>query len=130
MFWAGTLQSNFLFRTEGSSWLGEKASLWRRSKRGSGENGAGNRRAMRISNSWGEATWELSGDMPREQRNRGALGTINYPKIVKNKNQSKVESLVDASIMRTERGVQFTCTVNHEGVPMSMVEDADGTGVL
>ena len=85
---------------------------------------------MRISNSWGEATWELSGDMPREQRNRGALGTINYPKIVKNKNQSKVESLVDASIMRTERGVQFTCTVNHEGVPMSMVVDADGTGVL
>ena len=60
------VQSEFLFRKEESSWVGEKTNPWRRSKRGSGENGAGYRRAMIISNSWGEAAWELSGDMPGE----------------------------------------------------------------
>ena len=60
------VQSAFRFRTEGSSWLGETQKQTRGGAVGSGENEAGNRRAMRIPNSWGEATWELSGGMPRE----------------------------------------------------------------
>ena len=42
------------------------------SKRDSDENVAGNRRAMRRSNSWGEATWKSSSDLPRECLSRGA----------------------------------------------------------
>ena len=42
------------------------------SKRGSDEKVAINRRAMRRSNSWKEATWKLSSDLPRECLSRGA----------------------------------------------------------
>ena len=48
----------------------DKAELF--SRRGSDENVAGNRRAMRRSNSRGEATWKLSSDLPRECLSRGA----------------------------------------------------------
>ena len=76
------------------------------SKRGSDENVAGNRRAMRRSNSWGEATWELSSDpAKRVFESRGAEPPTSYPKnCQKHGPNQRLVIHVDASIKMTISG--------------------------
>ena len=73
------------------------------SKRGSDENVASNRRAMRRSNSWGEATWKLSSDLPRECLSRGAQSHQLPLKLSKAWTEPKT-CHVDASIKTTISG--------------------------